>query len=89
MQLGWLDFSKQDKSNAMNVIRSLDEPGVLDELGFGIIRNAFANDFFPGTSTLHTRSKNLYLTYYMLYEYQKKCVDGKYSSEVHPKYWTL
>ena len=80
MQIGWIDFSKQDKSNALNVIQSLNEPGVLDELGFGIIRNAFANDFFPGTSTLHTRSKYLYLTANILYEFQKKCVDGKYSA---------
>ena len=80
MQIGWIDFSKQDKSKALNVIQSLNEPGVLDELGFGIIRNAFANDFFPGTSTLHTRSKYLYLTANILYEFQKKCVDGKYSA---------
>lgn len=80
MQIGWIDFSKQDKSNALNVIQSLNEPGVLDELGFGIIRNAFANDFFPGTSTLHTRSKYLYLIVNILYEFQKNCVDGKYSA---------
>ncbi len=78
MQLGWIDFSKEDKSNAINVIHSLNEPGVLDELGFGAIRKAFANDFFPGTSTLHTRSKYLYLIPYLLFEIQKKCADGKY-----------
>lgn len=78
MQLGWIDFSKEDKSNAINVIHSLNEPGVLDELGFGVLRNAFANDFFPGISTLHTRSKYLYLIPYLLFEFQKKCADGKY-----------
>lgn len=78
MQLGWIDFSKEDKSNAINVIHSLNEPGVLDELGFGVLRNAFANDFFPGTSTLHTRSKYFYLIPYLLFEFQKKCADGKY-----------
>ena len=78
MQLGWIDFSKEDKSNAINVIHSLNEPGVLDELGFGVLRNAFANDFFPGISTLHTRSKYLYLIPYLLFEIQKKCADGKY-----------
>lgn len=78
MQLGWIDFSKEDKSNAINVIHSLNEPGVLDELGFGVLRNAFANDFFPGISTLHTRSKYLYLIPYLLFEIQKKCAEGKY-----------
>ena len=57
MQLGWIDFSKEDKSNALNVINSLKDKGVLDELGFGIIRQAFANYLFPGTSTIQTRAK--------------------------------
>lgn len=83
MQLGWIDFSKEDKGNAINVIHSLDEPGVLDELGFGVLRNAFANDFFPGISTLHTRSKYLYLISYLLFEFQKKCVDGKYYDSIN------
>ncbi len=78
MQLGWIDFSKEDKSNALNIINSLNEPGVLDELGFGILRNAFANDFFPGTSTLHTRAKYLYLVSYMLYDFQKQCAEGRF-----------
>ena len=84
MQLGWIDFSKEDKSNAMNIIHSLNEPGVLDELGFGVIRNAFANDFFPGISTLHTRSKYLYLIPYMLFEFQKKFSEGKEISVGNP-----
>ncbi|MBB5218281.1 hypothetical protein DYE49_05945 [Treponema rectale] len=84
MQLGWIDFSKEDKSNAMNIIHSLNEPGVLDELGFGAIRNAFANDFFPGTSTLHTRSKYFYLIPYMLFEFQKKYAEGKEIAHGNP-----
>ena len=69
MQLGWIDFSKEDKSNALNVINSLKDKGVLDELGFGVIRQAFANYFFPGTSTIQTRAKYFLIIPYELQDY--------------------
>ena len=31
----------------------------LDELGFGILRDAFADVFFPGTNTIMTRTRYL------------------------------
>ena len=50
MQLGWIDFSKEDRQRALDVINLLSEQGAVDELGIGIVRDAFANCFFPGTS---------------------------------------
>jgi hypothetical protein len=35
------------------------EKGTLDELGIGVIRDGFADQFFPGTSTLQTRARYL------------------------------
>ena len=52
MQLGWIDFSKEDRQKAFDVINLLSEQGAVDELGIGVIRDAFANYFFPGTSTM-------------------------------------
>ena len=57
MELGWIDFSQEDKRNALNMLAMLREAGAVDELGLGIIRDAFANYFFPGTSTIQTRAK--------------------------------
>ena len=54
MQLGWIDFSKEDRQKAFDVINLLSEQGAVDELGIGVIRDAFANYFFPGTSTIKT-----------------------------------
>lgn len=54
MQLGWIDFSKEDRQKAFDVINLLSEQGAVDELGIGVIRDAFANYFFPGTSTIQT-----------------------------------
>lgn len=57
MQLGWVDFSQKDKNIMMNVLKLLHTPGAVDEIGIGVVRDAFANKFFPGTSTIQTRAK--------------------------------
>ena len=66
MQLGWIDFSKEDRQKALDVINLLSEQGAVDELGIGIIRDAFANYFFPGTSTIQTRAKYFLIVPYVL-----------------------
>ena len=69
MQLGWIDFSRQDKADSINIINSMKEKGVLDELGFGALRQAFANCFFPGTSTIQTRAKYFFIVSYILQDF--------------------
>ncbi|QCC85785.1 hypothetical protein DDIC_07835 [Desulfovibrio desulfuricans] len=66
MQLGWIDFSREDRKKALSVIALLTEEGVLDELGIGPVRDGFADVFFPGTSTIQTRAKYFFLVPYAL-----------------------
>lgn len=54
MPFGWIDFSKDERNKGLNVIHLLDEPGTVDELEIGAIRDAFADYFSPGTSTVQT-----------------------------------
>jgi len=56
-QLGWIDFSPDDRSKVRSVLASLSEPGTLDELGIGQVRDAFSDLLFPGISTIQTRAK--------------------------------
>ena len=77
MQLGWIDFSKDERNKVLSVIHLLDEPGAVDELGIGAIRDAFADYFFPGTSTVQTRAKYFLVVPYIL---QEAC-SGKYGTE--------
>ena len=72
MEIGWVDFLKEDQNRVQDLIRSLDE-GAVDELGLGRIRDAFADYFFPGTSTVQTRAKYFLLVPKMLYEIARKC----------------
>ncbi len=54
--VGWVDLSEEDQKSARDYLRSLSE-GTLDELGFGVIRDSFADLFFPATSTIMTRAR--------------------------------
>ncbi|WP_269802668.1 hypothetical protein [Marinobacter sp. G11] len=38
--IGWVDFSSSDREKVSQVLAMLQEPGTLDELGIGQIRDA-------------------------------------------------
>lgn len=56
-QLGWVDFSADDRDRVKHALKQLSEPGTLDELGIGALRDGFADLMFPGFSTIQTRAK--------------------------------
>ena len=53
----WLDSSESDRQQTMQVLDLFREKSTLDELGFAPIRDAFADHFFPGTSTIQTHAR--------------------------------
>lgn len=53
--LAWLDLDAAASERVSTLLRSLEEPGTLDPLGLGSVRDAFAAALSPGTSTGHTR----------------------------------
>jgi hypothetical protein len=53
--LGWLDFDAAASERVGALLRSLEEPGTLDPLGLGSVRDAFSARLSPGTSTIQTR----------------------------------
>lgn len=71
MEIGWIDFSKEERNKVLSVIDLLSEPGAVDELGIGIIRDGFSNIFFPGISTIQTRAKYLLIVPYILAELER------------------
>ena len=64
MKLGWVDFSKTERSKILSVLDLLGEKGVLDEMGISQIRDAYSDLFFPGTSTIQTRAKYFFIVPY-------------------------
>ena len=55
--LSWLDSSEHERRSVMELVSALNEPGTLDELGIGTIRDTIADTLFPGTSTIQTRAR--------------------------------
>lgn len=54
---GWLDYSEEEKRKMLDAINLWKEKETRDELGLGVIRDTFADIFFPGTSTIQTAAK--------------------------------
>ena len=68
--IGWIDFSSEHREKVRTVIDLLSAPGVVDELGIGVVRDSFADSMFPGISTIQTRAKYFTLTAHLVRRYQ-------------------
>jgi Family of unknown function (DUF6361) len=68
--IGWIDFSHADAEKVGTILDLLKPEGMVDELGIGTIRDALADQLFPGISTIQTRAKYFFIIPYILYEYQ-------------------
>lgn len=58
-RLAWLDHSEAQRQRMMELVGLFRERNTIDDLGLGPIRDTFSDALFPGTSTLHTRTKYL------------------------------
>ena len=79
MQLGWVDFSREDREKVLDVMNLLQEQGAVDEIGIGLVRDAFANLFFPGTSTVQTVAKYFLIVPYIM----KEATEGRYGNDLN------
>lgn len=68
--IGWIDLSWQDRNRIGSVLDMLRPEGMVDELGMGTLRDALANQLFPGISTIQTRAKYFFIIPYILRDYQ-------------------
>lgn len=68
--IGWIDFTTNDRNRIGSVLDLMRPEGMVDELGLGTIRDALANQLFPGISTIQTRAKYFFIVPYILSEYQ-------------------
>lgn len=57
MQIGYITFNSEERQRVMKVLQMVRDQNAIDELGLGRIRDAFANEMFPGMSTLQRRAK--------------------------------
>lgn len=53
----WLDHNDEDAQRVREALAAFDQPGMIDPLGFGPVRDAFSELLFPGVSTVQTRAR--------------------------------
>lgn len=53
----WLDYSDHERRRVLDVVELFGEKTTVDEIGIGSVRDAFADAWFPGTSTIQTTAK--------------------------------
>ncbi|ALK34981.1 DUF6361 family protein [Burkholderia plantarii] len=59
-QLSWLDHDAAATQRSLQILSIFNEPDARDELGIGGIRDAIADQLFPGTSTIQTRLRYVF-----------------------------
>jgi len=74
-KFGWVDFASENREKMMDVINLFREKNTVDELGIGTIRDAFADYFFPGTSTIQTRAKYMLFIPWIYKKIEQKELD--------------
>jgi len=72
VKIGWIDYSEEHKNRVIDVLDIFKKPGTIDKLGIGIIRDAFSEKLFPGTSTIQTRAKYLLFIPYIMRQIELK-----------------
>ena len=53
--LAWIDHDSQARERTLRILFLFQEKESRDELGLGSVRDSFADQLFPGTSTIQTR----------------------------------
>lgn len=70
----WLDYSERDRRKMLDVVDLFKEHDTRDELGLAAIRDSFADQFFPGTSTIMTRARYFLLVAWTYQRLEKQRV---------------
>lgn len=68
----WLAVDRRQHRQMMELVDRFRDESTVDDLGFGRIRDAWADRLFPGTSTLHTRLRYALFVPWLLRRAERK-----------------
>ncbi len=77
----WLDYSEFERRKMLEVVDLFKERDTRDELGLGAVRDSFADQFFPGTSTIMTRARYFLLVAWTYQRLEQRRVPSAKFSE--------
>src|SRR5882757_11226925 len=75
-QFVWLDYSEHERRKMLDIVDLFREHDTRDELGIGLVRDTFADLFFPGTSTIMTRARYFLLVAWTYQRLEAKRVNS-------------
>lgn len=70
----WLDYSERDRRKMLEVVDLFKERDTRDELGLSSVRDSFADQLFPGTSTIMTRARYFLLVAWIYRDLEERKV---------------
>ena len=74
--VGWFHLGSEESAKAREFLRLCNGEDVVDELGFGILRDGFSEQFFPATSTIMTEAR--YLIFIpAIYRFMERALERK------------
>jgi hypothetical protein len=73
----WLDHRDDDQQRIRDALAAFDQPGIVDPLGLGVVRDAFSDTLFPGLSTVQTRARYFLLVPWVYRELDRRRVSAR------------
>ena len=70
--LAWIDHDSQARERTLRILSLFQEKESRDELGLGSVRDSFADQLFPGTSTIQTRLRYMLFVPWIYHSLEKK-----------------
>ena len=83
MQIGFVDYSHEERNRILSTLKLLGDQTALDELGIGVVRDAYSDLLFPGISTLQTRAKYFILIPYLFQSAKEQAEKGQCAHRCH------
>ncbi|MDH3348118.1 MAG: DUF6361 family protein [Desulfobulbaceae bacterium] len=70
--LSWIDHDSKARERTLRILSLFQEKESRDELGLGSVRDSFADQLFPGTSTIQTRLRYMLFVPWIYDKFEKE-----------------
>lgn len=76
-RLTWIDHDSKARERTLRILSLFQEKESRDELGLGSVRDSFADQLFPGTSTIQTRLRYMLFVPWIYHSLEEKRIPAK------------
>ena len=75
--LAWIDHDSKARERTLRILALFQEKESRDELGLGAVRDSFADQLFPGTSTIQTRLRYMLFVPWIYHSLEEQRVPAR------------